>query len=68
MQAAQTNPNTYQKLITLFLAGRNHNTSTAYHLDLRISVHADHRFRSMPIAHFGPSRSLISVHADHRFR
>jgi hypothetical protein len=35
---------------------------------LRISLEADHPFRSKPITHFGRSRSLISLEADHPFR
>ena len=49
MKAAQTKSNTYQKLITLFVAGRNHNTTTAYHLDLLdFSKHL--RTKSLPNA------------------
>ena len=35
---------------------------------MRITVHADHRFRCKPITHSSPSRSLISVEPDHSVR
>lgn len=37
-------------------------------VDLRISLEADHPFRSKPITHFGRRRSPISLEADHSFR
>ena len=35
---------------------------------VRIPGQADHPFRTKPIIHSGPSRSLIPAQADHRFR
>lgn len=36
--------------------------------DVRAPDHADHRFRTKPITHSGPSRSPIPGEADHPFR